>query len=439
MASQVPGGPADRHDVTWVLSAALNLVIAACYFVISGLILRGLVRAGEWRTNRLGLATAGIFYTCGMHHGLHTLHMVEPTLGFSSPSGLAMRQAFDWHSIVADTVGAGVALYYVSLRRSYRALLNGPKMFDDKNGQLLRATLSALDEGVVVYQRSRGVVDANEAAAAILGAPREQLLGASPDAGWWRCVREDGSPWSPDTLPVAATFASGKARSRVVVGLDRDDGGWQWLSCTTTPLRDAAGAVEYVVATFTDVTVERAAGERMAWRALHDELTGLANRAFLYDRLEEYLAAAADDVGGPYAILFCDLDGFKAVNDRFGHGVGDALLVSAAARLAGVMREPDMVARWGGDEFVVLAQGLDRLSVLEFAERLRMAIAAPFELMDADGAPITVRVTLSVGVAMARSSAPTVLRLADVALYEAKRRGRNRVVNAPVALAGQPD
>ena len=423
--------------MTWVLSAALNFVIAVSYLAISGLIVRGLVRAGELRTNRLGLATAGIFYTCAVHHGLHTLHMVEPSLGFSSPSGLAMRQAFDWHSIVSDTVGAGVALYYFSLRRSYRALLNGPKMFDDKNGQLLRATLAAIDEGVVVYQRDRGVVEANEAASAILGTPRDELLGLSPEGGWWQCFREDGTPWSPDALPVAATFATGEGHSRAVVGMARDDRE-QWLSCTTTPLRDAAGAVEYVVATFTDVTDERAASQRMAWRALHDELTGLANRALLYDRLEGSLATADAEGGGPYAILFCDLDGFKAVNDQFGHGVGDELLVSTAARLGAAMRDGDMVSRWGGDEFVVLADGLDRSSVLEFAERLRNTIAAPFELTDENGQPITVEVTLSVGVAMAGTSAPTVLRLADLALYEAKRRGRNRVVNAP-ALAGQPD
>jgi diguanylate cyclase (GGDEF)-like protein len=107
--------------------------------------------------------------------------------------------------------------------------------------------------------------------------------------------------------------------------------------------------------------------------------------------------------------------------------------VSAADRLAAVMREGDMVARWGGDEFVVLAAGLEGAALLEFAERLRDAIAAPFELLGGDGNLIPVRVTLSVGVAMAGTSAPTVLRLADLALYEAKRRGRNRVVNAPVA------
>lgn len=422
-----------------MLAAALNLVIAVCYFCISGLIARGLVRAGEWRTNRLGLATAGIFYTCAVHHGLHTLHMLEPTFGIDSPAGLAMREAFDWHSVVSDMVGAGVALYYFSLRRSYRALLSGPKIFDDKNGQLLRATLSALEEGVVVYQRGRGAVEANEAAAAILGLSRAQLLRISPESG--SCVREDGTTWPPDELPVAVTFATGEGARRVVVGIKPEDGEQQWLSCTTTPLRGSAGEVEYVVATFLDVTADRAAAERMAWRALHDELTGLANRALLCDRLEEFVAAdqGSGERDGRYAVLYCDLDGFKAVNDRYGHGVGDDLLVAAAARLSGVMREHDMVGRWGGDEFVVLAEGLDGPSVREFAERLRSAIAAPFDLLDDTGAAITVRVTLSVGVAMVGSSAATVLRLADLALYEAKRRGRNRVVNAPVALAGQPD
>lgn len=403
--------------MTWVLSAALNLVIAVCYFGISGLIFRGLIRAGEWRTNRLGLATAGIFYTCAVHHGLHTLHMLEPTLGIDSPTGLAMREAFDWHSVVSDAVGAAVALYYFSLRRSYRALLSGPKMFEDKNGQLLRATLAALEEGVVVYQRDRGVVDANEAAAAFLGRSSH-------------CIREDGTPWPADELPVAETFATGEGQHRTIVGVALVDGERRWLSCTTAPLRDSDGEVEYVVATFVDVTAERAAAERMAWRAHHDELTGLANRALLYDRLEGSLVARGGrEAGGSYAVLYCDLDGFKNINDRFGHGVGDALLVASAGRLSAVMREGDLVARWGGDEFVVLAAGLDGAALLEFAERLRTAISAPFSLLDDNGEAITVGVTLSVGVALAGDSAPTALRSADLALYEAKRQGRNRVVN----------
>jgi diguanylate cyclase (GGDEF)-like protein/PAS domain S-box-containing protein len=426
--------------VTWVLSAALNFIIAICYFCIAGLIARGLVRAGEWRTNRLGLATAGIFYTCAVHHGLHTLHMLEPTFGFDSPAGLAMREAFDWHSVVSDVFGAGVALYYFSLRRSYRNLLSGPKMFEDKNGQLLRATLSALDEAVVVHQRGRGVVDANAAAASILGVPLSHLLGLQGDDLFADRVREDGTAWPVDELPVPSTFATGDGHHRTIIGLKPVDGDLRWLSCTTTPLRDPAGEVEYVVATFTDVTAERVAAERMEWRALHDDLTGLANRALLCERLEGHGAAAdgTDGDGGRYAVLYCDLDGFKAVNDRYGHHVGDALLVAAAARLSGVVREPDLVSRWGGDEFVVLAEGLDGALLQEFAERLRGAIAAPFSLLDETGSPITVEVTLSVGVSLAGSSARKALRMADLALYEAKRRGRNRVVNAP-AVAGQPD
>jgi diguanylate cyclase (GGDEF)-like protein len=281
------------------------------------------------------------------------------------------------------------------------------------------------------------VVDANEAAAAIFGVSRPELLALPAETRFAHFLREDGTAWPPDELPAPATFATGESHHRTVIGVTLDDE-LRWLSCTTIPLRDAAGAVEYVVATFVDVTAERAAAERIAWRALHDELTGLANRALLYERLEGSLAVRRGrERGGPYAILYCDLDGFKNVNDRYGHAVGDALLVAAAARLSGVMREHDLVARWGGDEFVVLVDGLEGAALLEFGERLRRAIAAPFNLLDESGNPITLGITLSVGVALAGSSARTVIRSADLALYEAKRRGRNRVVNAPVALAGQ--
>jgi diguanylate cyclase (GGDEF)-like protein/PAS domain S-box-containing protein len=415
--------------VTWVLSATLNLVIALCYGIISVLILRGLIEAREWRTNRLGLATAGIFYTCAVHHGMHTLHMLEPTFGIASPTGLAMRAAFDWHTVAADTVGAAVAVYYLSLRHSYRALLHGPKMFEDKNGQLLRATLSALEEGVVLHQRGRGVIDSNDAASRILGLSKEEVFGLTESVERWRCVRDDGTPWTTDTFPVAVTFATGEGHSRVTIGVHREDDERRWVSCTTAPLRDAAGAVEYVVSTFTDVTAEREAVERLAWRAFHDDLTGLANRALLFDRLEQALARGGR-LGTDPAVLFCDLDEFKAVNDRYGHTVGDALLTAVAERLSSVVRDSDTAARWGGDEFVVLAEGLDRAAVSDLAERLRLAIAAPFDLRDDAGDPVPLRVTLSVGIALAGTSSGTVLESADLALYEAKRRGRNQVVSA---------
>ena len=117
--------------MSWQLVAFLNAVIATAYLVIFWVILRGLVSTQQVTTNVLGFATALIFFTCGVHHGSHALHLVAPEFGLGVARGLAMRQAFGWQMVVWDAVGAGVALFYLSLRRSYGRLLHSPEMFED--------------------------------------------------------------------------------------------------------------------------------------------------------------------------------------------------------------------------------------------------------------------------------------------------------------------
>ncbi len=117
--------------MSWQLVAFLNGVIATAYLVIFWVILRGLVSTQQVTTNVLGLATALIFFTCGVHHGSHALHLVAPELGIGVTRGLAMRAAFGWQMVVWDAIGAGVALFYLSLRRSYGRLLRSPQMFED--------------------------------------------------------------------------------------------------------------------------------------------------------------------------------------------------------------------------------------------------------------------------------------------------------------------
>jgi diguanylate cyclase (GGDEF)-like protein len=179
---------------------------------------------------------------------------------------------------------------------------------------------------------------------------------------------------------------------------------------------------------------------RALYRALHDPLTGLANRGLLMDQLAQALARARRRPGS-VAVLFLDLDRFKVVNDSLGHAVGDDLLVEVARRLERVMRSADMVARLGGDEFVVLAEevaGVDE--ALTLARRLREAIAAPIRV----GAGQPVVVTASVGIALSAPGADggddsadgspavaattsSLLWDADVAMYRAKDTGRDRV------------
>ncbi|HEU4950335.1 MAG TPA: GGDEF domain-containing protein, partial [Holophagaceae bacterium] len=163
---------------------------------------------------------------------------------------------------------------------------------------------------------------------------------------------------------------------------------------------------------------------RLSHLATHDPLTGLANRATLEDRLQSALARARRD-GSGFGLVFLDIDGFKAVNDRLGHAAGDELLKLIANRLRQSVRESDLVARLGGDEFVVL---LERIQQPDHAgpvvEKLRRALAAPSGLEGQTGP-----VTASLGIALYPRDAADekeLMRKADEAMYAAKQAGGDR-------------
>jgi len=166
-----------------------------------------------------------------------------------------------------------------------------------------------------------------------------------------------------------------------------------------------------------------------------DPLTGVANRALLLDRLAHALARL-DRTGERAAVLYVDLDGFKSVNDRFGHRVGDEVLRSTASRLQGCLRSADTLARMGGDEFVVLCEDLPSPEpVSDIAGRLVAAVAHPLQV----GGCV---VTLSARVGVAASPPPPpadLLHQADAAMYRAKRRAPRVAVAEPVAGRGVID
>ena len=194
--------------------------------------------------------------------------------------------------------------------------------------------------------------------------------------------------------------------------------------CTVVPFH-AGGRAAGAVVVLTDNTEREAARARLSWQATHDALTGLPNRALLLERLDKALQDARR--GGTWpALLFLDLDRFKNVNDSLGHRAGDKLLVLAADRIAHVLRAGDTVARMGGDEFVVMCDELSGpAEARSSAERVRKVLAQPFDL---DGEEALV--SSSIGVVMgdaAYTSADELLRDADIAMYRAKDRGRNRV------------
>jgi two-component system cell cycle response regulator len=167
-------------------------------------------------------------------------------------------------------------------------------------------------------------------------------------------------------------------------------------------------------------------------QALVDGLTGLANRRQCEDALAAELARA-ERLGGSLTAVLADLDSFKAVNDRYGHPAGDAVLREFAQVLRETVREIDTAARWGGEEFLVLLPGTDRIGGAKLAERLRTSFEAR-PILAPDGTAL--RVTASFGVAAAppATSHDELIAAADGALYEAKRNGKNRVETAPEPL-----
>ncbi len=163
-----------------------------------------------------------------------------------------------------------------------------------------------------------------------------------------------------------------------------------------------------------DIDDRKSLETELLHRALHDPLTGLANRALLAQRIDDALTRP------PSCLLFVDLDGFKAVNDRHGHAAGDQLLQELAQRLTALVRPQDVCARLGGDEFVVLCVDTPPRRAEAIAARLRAAVAEPFTI---DGQVISVTATVGVSVSDAvRADAARLLRQADERMYEAKRR-----------------
>jgi diguanylate cyclase (GGDEF)-like protein/PAS domain S-box-containing protein len=290
---------------------------------------------------------------------------------------------------------------------------------------LYRAIVEDMADGVYVVEPDRTIKSWNRGAEQISGYSAEKIVGRRCFDNILDHVDEQGRPLCHTVCPLAATMGDGEPRE-VIVWLRHRDGYRKPVHVRTSPLRDEAGDIVGGVEVFSDATasVEAAAqATRARQESLTDELTGLPNRRMFDSSLRGRIENLTR-YGWRFGLLVVDVDHFKAVNDEHGHAFGDATLTGIAATLQGAVRSGDVVARWGGEEFSVLAEATDERALLETAERVRVLV----ERSEVRFEGVTLPIRVSVGGTLARpdDTPETLFERADRALYAAKTGGRNR-------------
>ncbi len=293
-------------------------------------------------------------------------------------------------------------------------------------GARFRSLAEAVPSGILCADAKGSVVFSNDAARQLLHLPEGRLLGH----GWEAAVDAEDRP---DVVAAAAAVLAASP-AEVATFRVRGASGQRWLHARFVPLLgEAPGGVAGEVtdggsgtgrtgwlAAIDDITERRRYESQLAHQATHDPLTDLPNRTLLDDRLEQACARLGRE-GEQVAVLFCDLDEFKEVNDRFDHAVGDRVLVEAGRRIRAVLRPADTVARLGGDEFVVVCERTTASEAAEVASRIRATLARPFP--DAGGTGLGVSIGIATASDPGTDAGELVLR-ADQAMYRHKHERR---------------
>jgi diguanylate cyclase (GGDEF)-like protein/PAS domain S-box-containing protein len=273
--------------------------------------------------------------------------------------------------------------------------------------RLAQATIDATAALVLICDGDGRILLANPALQRFTGQPDRDLIGRSlwdvlvipEEVSLAREAVTEAMKGTP-RLPKEVTWLAAGGRRRQVE-----------LQSSVLLDGDQACATAFIGI---DVTEQREREAHLRRRAATDSLTGVANRGALFDELARLLAAGS---GGRCGVLFCDLDDFKTVNDRYGHRTGDRVLVEAAARLQDVVEPDDLVARVGGDEFVVLRPKADHVHLTALAKRIEERMRHPF-----DGAESGLHISVSIGAALGRDGEDVdeVMARADFQMYGEK-------------------
>ena len=289
----------------------------------------------------------------------------------------------------------------------------------EKSMKLAALIYQSNADAIVVTDENNHIVDVNPAFTRATGYTRDEVLGKDPKL--MKSGRHDKAFYQQMWQDI---LERGQWQGEI---WDRHKNGGVYIkNVNIVVLRNADGSVYRHVAQFTDITEKKEKDDLIQWQANYDPLTNLPNRRLFLDRAGQAIKMS-HRTKFPVALLFLDLDHFKEINDNLGHANGDALLMEAARRISGCVREADTVSRLGGDEFTVIMPEIGDVTQAErVANKIVQEMARPFFFVNDETG---YHVSASVGIAIYPGDATTLeglLRCADTAMYEAKSEGRNR-------------
>jgi diguanylate cyclase (GGDEF)-like protein/PAS domain S-box-containing protein len=395
-----------------IRTRAFLLALYALYYIVTFWILRLLV-LNEFAPE---YAIALLVVSSGIASSFSTLRQLLLYMTTTSAGILVAAM------LVSEPKGS-LLLYlsYAGIMGVLALLLVGSRMRveDELASSEQRYALAAhgANDGLWDWDLAQGTIYFSPRWKAMLGLSEEDVA-AGPEA-WLERIHEDDrervrAALMPRGGEEGTTHIDAEYRIR------HADGSWRWMTARGAVVYDDEGRPLRIAGSQSDITERKHAEEQLLHDALHDNLTGLANRALLLDRLDRLLQKTRRHPDYRFAVLFIDLDRFKRVNDSLGHGAGDALLAAVADRLGTQIRSEDTLARVGGDEFAVLLTGTSEAEhALLVARRLMEVLDSPFEV---HGQQLHVRGSIGIAFGSSEYARPeAVLRDADIAMYRAKR------------------
>ena len=379
------------------------MVLSTAFAMICGAIVFTLLREknAPWRS--AGFAVATIFALFGIIHGTRgIIALLYPSEHPFMYSNMTSSVVF----LGGIFIIGGIAITLILL--TYAVL--------ESELRILSQAVKQSASSIIITDSSGAINYVNPALTEKTGYLPEELIGKNP-----RFLHAGDMP-AEDYDFLWSSIAAGNTW-RGEFHNRKKNGELFWEIASIAPVKQRDGKISHFVAVKEDITALKEAKERIHHLAYHDMLTGLPTRKLFMEHLVKALAVARRNTTR-VAVLFVDLDGFKKVNDTLGHDAGDLLLKKTGERLCGCVRDVDTVARIGGDEFLILLTNLaDNDSIAEVAERMIQAVALPYKLET-----LEMNITASIGIALYPDDAESsqkLVKLADLAMYEIKRRGKN--------------